>query len=290
MPRVPVVFAATVVAAFLWGSHDPAMVAPPGAASLTPATLNTETPVHSVAAGFIGTPASAGALRRPEPQPGTAAWMKAYYKDPAPAGMTAAIAAFERGETDASAAFELGFISAVFEQNPDQVAVWLRDIDQLAFSNRKLMLQAAWLSGSPEARTFLAGADREPLIAELGYDPLAQRQVAADDRMIDGAADLDYYWGRFFASGRELPVRRIMSVLPWLAEPPAANPVTDRDIAAGLRWTLAHAAQNSLAANALRNMRVLEICKAEMANAGSQASDYLEQVVAAAQLPPMPAR
>jgi hypothetical protein len=220
-----------------------------------------------------------------------AARMMNYYKAPAPGRVRGAIAAFDAANrNEASRLFELGFMSAVFGQSPDKIAAWLRDLDKFSGAHRKLMLEALWLSGTPEAIAFLKNFGRERLTAELGKDILGQRPAAADDRMVERPADLAYYWGRFFATGSELPIRRIMSVLPWLAEPPDAGTASADDPAKAARWSLADAAQKSLAVQATRDFRVLEICQTELASATSQTRDYIEGVIAIAQAPMMPAR
>lgn len=301
MPRVLAILAVPLVACILWGvhasmAHDQALLAPEPAelgAPRLPVSAAFNVPTVPAPRTVIGNrpPISPAAIEDPATTDATPDWMTDYYKHPAPERMPAAIAAFVAADRDeASHLFELGFISAVFEQNPGQIAAWLHGLDKFSEPQRKLLLQAVWLSGTPEARAFLATVGRERLIADFGADPLAQRPVAADDRMVDRPADLAYYWGRFFASGRELPVRRIMSALPWLAEPPAANPFTDADKARAARWSLADAAQKSLAARATHDFRVLEICRAELATAPSASRGYLERVVAIAQAPTMPAR
>jgi hypothetical protein len=312
MPRALFLLAVPLAAFMFWGAHasvaydsvaydqaipadQPTVLAPITLADARiPAVsasvaLNSPAPDTgiSAAAPVIG-PANTG---DPDTLGPVAGWMMNYYKAPAPGRVPGAIAAFDAANrNDASRLFELGFMSAVFGQNPDKIAAWLGDLDKFSGEHRKLMLEALWLSGTPEAIAYLKDFGRERLSAELGKDILAQRPAAADDRMVDRPADLAYYWGRFFATGSELPIRRITSVLPWLAEPPDAGTASAGDPAKAARWSLADAAQKSLAAQATRDFRVLEICRTELASATSQTRDYIEGVIAIAQAPTMQAR
>jgi hypothetical protein len=210
--------------------------------------------------------------------------MMNYYREPNPDRIPDVILALDGVAREAGGTmFTIGFLSSVFEANPAKVSNWLSEINTLSESHRKLVLQAVWLSGTPEAQDMLLSVGHDKLIELFKFD-LSSRRGFADDRVIKYPADLDFYWGRFFASGRDVPVRRIIAALPWQADKPLTAPVTPEEKAMALRWANGAAAQWALTANASGYERVLEICKAELPQAGEPIRGYLEKVVKAAEM------
>jgi hypothetical protein len=251
--------------------------------------------VSLAVAGLMGVPSMAGAQAGPaavtpapaaEPSAALRAlseWMMTYYQHPSPDRIPEVLAAIEPLTKDpGSAMFTLGFLSAVFEDQADKLAGWARSFDALPEAPRKIVLQAVWFSGTPEAQDVLFGIGSEKLVALFKIDMSSRRAFAADDRLLRFPSDLDYYWGRFFARGHDAPVRRIIAALPWQADKPITTPVTDDEKKLALRWAMGSAAQWGLTANARRHPQLLEICKAELAKANGPAHDYLEKAVRSA--------
>jgi hypothetical protein len=212
-------------------------------------------------------------------------WMMTYYQHPSPDRIPEVLAAIEPLTKDPGGAmFAVGFLSAVFEDYPDKIAMWTKNLDAMAEPQRKYVLRAVWFAATPEAQEVLLNVGRDKLIGYFKIDMSSRRAFPADERMINFAADLDYYWGRFFARGSDVPLRRIIAALPWQQNKPITTPITDDEKKLATRWAMGAAAQWGLTANARRHPRVLEICKAELAKASGPARDYLEKVVRTAEM------
>jgi hypothetical protein len=246
--------------------------------------------VSTILAGVMGMPAVAAAQSAPAApavaaaQPSVALgalsdWTIGYYHHRSPDRVSEILAAIEPLTRDAGGAmFMVGFLSAVFEDHPDKLGPWLKDLGAMPEPQRKLVLQAVWFSGTPEAQEVLLGVGRDKLMEYFRFDLASRRAYPADDRLLRTPADLDFLWGRFFARGHDAPVRRIIAALPWQQNKPIATPATDEKKFV-LLWAMGAAAQWGLTANARRHPRVLEICKAELAKATGPTREYLAKVV-----------
>lgn len=210
-------------------------------------------------------------------------WMMTYYKNPEPARVSEVLLAFDGIKDSGAIQFEVGFLSWVFEQNPEKIAAWVHDADSLSDSQRKVVWYAAWVSGTPEAQQVLLDVGSEKLTAAFKFDASSKRAMPADDRLLRSPSDLDFFWGRFAASGRPEPIQRIIATLPWQANKPITKPITAEEKAMFLRWAMGAAAQWALTSNASRQERVLEICKSELAKTSGPGRDYLEKIVNSAE-------
>jgi hypothetical protein len=210
------------------------------------------------------------------------AWMQRYYAAPAPADIADAIASMREGQLLAqhkTAPPAVGFLSAVFARHPDRITSWLGDLSGFSEAEQRSLMQAIWLSGTPQSRTVLAALGPEKLVATFKRDLSQVAPPVADLIVVRSPSDLDFLWGRFFASGGVEPVRTIIAAL--------ALQNVKRETSPGKFEALppltGAAAQWSLTANAIQDDRVLEICRAELAAATGDVLELLKAVVAKAE-------
>src|SRR5919112_1814987 len=227
---------------------------------------------------LVGQAAAARSFSREE----LGAWVQSYYASPAPADIADAIAAMLEGNVLAQPGMappSIGFLSAVFARHPDRVTSWVGDLSRFSEAEQRSLMQAVWLSGTPQSRTVLAAFGPEKLVAMFKR---ALSQVAppvADLIVVRSPSDLDFLWGRFFASGGVEPVRTIITAL--------ALQKVKRETSPGkfdaIPPLTGAAAQWSLTANAIQDERVLDICRRELATATGDVLDLLKAVVAKAE-------
>jgi hypothetical protein len=210
------------------------------------------------------------------------AWMQRYYAAPTPEDVGDAIVSMREGNLLAqrnTAPPAIGFLSGVFARHPDRIGSWLGDFSRFSDAEQRSLMQAVWLSGTVQARTLLAALGPEKLVATFQRDLSQVAPPVADLIVVRTASDLDFLWGRFFASGSVEPVRTIIAAL--------ALQKVKRETSPGkfdaLPPLTGAAAQWSLTANAIQDARVLDICRAELATAGGDVLDPLKAVVTKAE-------
>ncbi len=159
------------------------------------------------------------------------------------------------------------FLGKIMAQNPARIAGWL---DELAFledlmpKDAAVLHRAAWYSGTAEARAWLKTHGHADLAAKEPPPLLDNAPMALEPY------HLDMLWEWFFATGEDVPVRRIIGCFRLapatpktdsleLPQPPAATADRVASDIAMANHRLAHAAVWSTAANAATHPRVFDL-------------------------------
>lgn len=187
-----------------------------------------------------------------KPAQNWASWVENYYVNPDAAHVVPAVYGLSRSgyfEQAGQPATAIGFLAAVFAQNPDKVEGWMHDFRSLPAEHQRLVAAALWYSGLP------GGADRVRALAhasnpgvQAAVDSLvAWEQPALKDTPVLSQSSLDLQWGAFLGSG---DAKHVTNVLAALGSPEAS---------------FSAKARLALAEKALAHPRVYEICRAEIA-------------------------
>jgi hypothetical protein len=211
--------------------------------------------------------------------PDVAKWYYEYYLNPQPDEVPRALAAYRAAGAFADEKYYwqlLGFLAELFALHAGRLPRWLHDWASYSVGDQKFVFEAVWLSGSSEAQTFLETVGTRRLQELCGQDFRATPPPSRDaipPSSHPGA--LDFYWGRFFATGDDELVRRIIACLSLSRETPTV-PGGMVDIGPRL---IVDAASWSLGVNARHHRKVREICQAEMMAQCGATRQLLEEVV-----------
>ena len=187
--------------------------------------------------------------------------MMQYYKHPEPAKIDNYLDQSRKQgllSSQNTQAVTIGFLSQVMHGNPDLVTHWLEKSEKFSNADRQVILTAAWYSRVPQATEYFKKANINAFAGQTPPDVNAVR--------IETAADLDFYWARFFASGNPVPIRRIISALEYekysgALEKYKSSKKTKEDEKAALYDSIFQAATWSLKSNCKQDARVYTICK-----------------------------
>lgn len=177
------------------------------------------------------------------------AWLETYYLNPQSAELPRAIERLSRDGYFArseNVAVAIGFIGAVFAQNPARVEGWLQQLSHLPARDQRLFAAALWQSGHPIGNAHLRTlAADSPVRAEVERLATLPPQVIAETS-VQSPSSMRLRWGAFLATGHD---RHIVAILDGfgLNDP-----------------RLTSAARMALAQNAADHPRVLEICRAQL--------------------------
>lgn len=205
-------------------------------------------------------------------------WMKTYYKHPNPDGVVNAIRILANnsalGSTDKMTAF--GFLVQVLRQNPEKIADWFQQLNDLDEMNKKQLMLIIWQSKTLEGDRIIDSikkAKNNPL--SLYADELTQTpQVDLLQENITSPAGLDMLWGSFFATGSPLYVEKIITLIGW--EKANNNVSSDEKMD---NVVTVSAARWSLIAYAVQQESVYEIEKRYLNNAPSHLQPMLQQIL-----------
>ena len=204
-----------------------------------------------------------------------AEWMMEYYHNPQPNLVSSALKTLEEdgvlsANPGAQAPFA-GFLSILFQNNPQQTEGWLKQSDAYAGELKRTIWMGLWLSDTDIGKKCLSeklkgahGTDLEYLKILTKNAPFNLREMNPND-----PGQLDMLWGAFTASGDPQYVQRIISVLPLLDQ---------RDDA--MKFTIAASAKWSLKSNSLKHPLVLQTCKSELVNASQALATHLTEIIA----------
>jgi hypothetical protein len=180
-----------------------------------------------------------------------AGWMENYYLNPDAENVVPAVYALSRAghfEQEGQPATAIGFLSAVFAQNPEKAKGWMQDFRDLPIEHRRLVAAALWYSGLPEGvdqvRQLARDTNADVRSAVEGL--IAWQQPALAETPVQSPSSMNLQWGAFLASGNPQHIVKVLAAL-------GSNE-------AGLGSQVRHA----LAVKALAHPRVYEICQSEM--------------------------
>jgi hypothetical protein len=158
-------------------------------------------------------------------------WVQSYYQNPRPADFLTAVHSMSRDGVISGAdrtAQSIGFFATVFAQNPQQVNYWLSQTSDLPEADRRVLAAAAWQAGHPRGAR---------LLREMSTNSSAELRQEIAGLLERGAKPVS-----------ETPVL-LLAVL-------SAFGSGERNLSSSARY--------SLAQNAARHGRVLEICRAQL--------------------------
>ncbi len=213
-------------------------------------------------------------------------WINAYRKDPEPAGVPHAVKALNRlgvFNNPEQAGPYVGFMAGVIAANPSRAEELIAKMLPLPDESQWAVVRAIAYSEHPEWRLLLRMfADRLParrvmidkyLSGELprlfqvapertrtfgenvryytSYDTyFGDKKKGRREALEPSPELLDSFWGYYFATGRYRPIARIIDMLAW-----------SRDGDDVEKLTLGSMAKYTLAANASRDVRLLDMLK-----------------------------
>lgn len=127
------------------------------------------------------------------------------------------------------------FMSQIMARNPEKIAQWTQDLQDLTSSQKRGLWLALWRSETPEAMEQLEkllatakGEDKEFLSALIKQKP----GPLADP--VTSPGDLDLLWSAYFATGDDKFVERIINALAKGNEKGGQNII----IAGAAKWSL----------------------------------------------------
>jgi hypothetical protein len=206
-------------------------------------------------------------------------WVGDYAKAPAPELLTDALdymdaSGMTADNPEKTMPFYGGFMGHIMRNNTDLLPALFKRAAAWQLPTRRLVWYAAWESNTPAARAqILHAQERETEKAEKERlkNLLQDKVVPLNKRAVTSVADLDLFWGIFFASGDTAYVRRVIGVLGAAEDDATAV----RTIVAKAEWTLT--------TNAKKHPKVLAVCRGELAKANQPARGILQAIVTGAE-------
>jgi len=180
-------------------------------------------------------------------------WMDNYSQNPRPDDLvTAVVSLNNEGYFDTAAQRDaaIGFLSTVFQQNPQAVDHWLSaGARVLPEQSQRILAAAAWFAGNPAAQRPLEN------LSEGTSEHVAVEQMLASGSSstvveipVHSVAAMNMQWGAFLASGDQRYIQNVFLALG--SDQPG----------------LATTARYALAQRAAVDPRVMAICQQELAS------------------------
>lgn len=200
-------------------------------------------------------------------------WMTYYYQNPSPERIPGALVYFSDSplyKTNATMS-TVAFFSAVLKKDNVLMQKTFDEISSGGSDNAKIMLiNVLSLANNYESKALLEKA-KSAWQSERLQGILARQMSRPHDDLysisVDSPQALDMLWASFFATGDDLPVQKIISVLHLSKD------------GHGEEIIVGSAASWSLKSNAQQHPKVLEICKKELASAQGETKIALEKIV-----------
>lgn len=218
--------------------------------------------------------AAAAPFRSPEQALAT---INAYRGKPEPQrmpGMLKALSAMGAFRDVDSAGVYVGFAAGVLADNPAKAEGLVTAMFPMAPEDQVVIIRAIAYSGLPDWKALLGKfVERMParrvLIDRHMHDKVPGLMALPLDQ---SPAALDTLWGYYFATGREEPIRRIVSALPWSKE--------QNDVE---KLTTGSMVKLTLAVNAARDPQLLRILQRESVRSDKTTSAILADIIEAAE-------
>ena len=185
-------------------------------------------------------------------------FLDTYYMQPRPAWVVSAFKIMSQGDLLDQAPARaplIVFIAMTTCQSTEPIAGLVRLARQLPTQQAGIIIAGLWMADTKPTRTALQqlqtdagnsqGKSAESIRQLLQTDPPDLSKIA-----IDSPAVLDMLWAWFLATGDTVPLQRIISVLSWSLDSSKVE-----------RYVIGHAAQQSLAINAVQHPAVLRYCE-----------------------------
>lgn len=204
-------------------------------------------------------------------------WINGYRAEPEPGKLPTVVRAMSRLGLfldHKKAGVYVGFIAGVLGSNPLSAERLVAQSFPLPPSDQVVLIKAIAYSGLANWRGVLSGATermpaRKVLIRHYLY---GEGKALKDLPMDEEPFVLDVHWGRYFATGNQEPIHRIVSALAWSTE---QNKLERLTIGSMAKWTLA--------SNASRDKDLLDALKAEMNIQPGNVREPLREVIMASE-------
>ena len=137
-------------------------------------------------------------------------WLSHYYEHPTPERFVSEVKAMSKAGTlsNPNTASSIAvFLGRIMAANPTQIDGWLAELGDLKGGDRQTVLTAASLSETKEAQAYLV---RQPDAEKYRAKPIDIRSIEPKHPAV-----LDMLWADFFATGDEIPIRRIVIALNY---------------------------------------------------------------------------
>ncbi|MEM9540402.1 MAG: hypothetical protein AAGA60_13000 [Cyanobacteria bacterium P01_E01_bin.42] len=201
-------------------------------------------------------------------------WMSFYYQNPQPDRLPDAIATLsQEGYLQKANAVQpiLFFLSCIFRDRPEKLSEWLSQWNDLPSRDRQILVNAIWLSNTPQAREYLANLakETEDLAIENTINSLIQKSPPDIASLpIGDPSMIDVFWAGFMATGEEKYVLNIIAVL--------SNINSSED---SLKTAIANAAKWSLTSQARIHEKVMLICLGQLEQQSEEIGAILQGIV-----------
>ena len=204
-------------------------------------------------------------------------WISNYRYDPQPGRLGAAVKAMSHHRllrNTAKNGIYIGFIAGVLGTNQLRARKLVASMFPMPPQDQRVIVQAIAFSGLPDWKKILRDfVERMPakrvLISHYLYD---RNKLLSDLPFTQGPEVLDAHWGYYFATGLYEPVTRIIEAVQWSRETKNLQKLTIGSMA---KWTLA--------TNAARDKRLLDLCRQEIEVMPKDKRQPLYDVIRAAQ-------
>lgn len=192
-------------------------------------------------------------------------WLAHYYQSPHADEVVPAVFAlssngyFDKADQRATA---IGFLGAVFAQNPARTSVWVSAFRFLPAAHQRLVASALWYSGLPDGAEQLRTLARDcsPALRDEIEQLIAHGAPSLRETPVLSESSLNLQWGAFLATGEPQHILNVLTALG--SSEPGLN----------------SAARLALAEKAAAHQRVYEICQAQLTR---QPANVREQMRAA---------
>jgi len=193
-------------------------------------------------------------------------WLNNYYQQPAPERFTSAVFELSRSgyfEESGHVPLAIGFLGAIFAQNPGRVDEWMQVSRVLPVAHQRILASALWYSGNPKGAKYLHTLARSANPAvQHDIETLLAGTPNLNSTEVRSVSSLNLQWGVFLATGEKTPVRNILAAL-------GTN--DNAQLTQDVRW--------SLAQNAAQHQRVLAICRDELSRQPNPIRETLRAVI-----------
>ncbi len=232
-------------------------------------------------------------------------WINDYRLNPEPARVPAAVRALARlgalRDPD-SAGVYVGFVAGIIGSNPERAEDLIARMFPLPHDADWAIVRAIAYSGLPEWKRLLRNfawrmperrvmidsyiAGKLPALEAMDFakspPPYEQLKDTVREKILGkeparnasepGPEAIDVLWGYYFATGGEPPILRLVAMLQLVNEEDNVE-----------KLTLGNMAKFTLATNAARDVRLLEILKRAHGKQSKETRAVLDQVIAAAE-------
>jgi hypothetical protein len=200
-------------------------------------------------------------------------WMTFYYQNPSPERVPTALVYFCNSAMYKSNATMpmAAFFSALFRKDSALMQKTFDEVSLNGIESAKIMfINILSLTNNAESKILL-GKAQSAWQSERLQGIIARQLARPHDDLYSISVDtpqvLDMLWASFFATGDDLPVQKIISVLHMSKD------------GHGEEIIVGGAANWSLKSNAQQHPKVLEICKKELLKAQGETKAILEEIV-----------